>query len=189
MGPFEFTELRPEDVQPEWQSWYESEHTQYYTRSGRKMSVLELKQSIAIGSERGNLFTLAIVDTISKNAIGTAKIGPIDPIHGLADFAIFIGERNFLGKGLSAALIEEGCDIAFSRYGVRKLHSGILERNVPSIKAYVKAGWIVEGVLHKHYKNGGIFQDWIMISKFNPEYTDKGQPRAHALDITKYIMG
>ena len=187
MIQFEFRELSPSDVLDSWQSWYDSEHTKYYTRSGRKMNVTELRHSIELGREQGNQFTLGIFDTSTNLAIGTAKLGPIDPIHHLADFAVFIGNPHYLGKGLSSLLIAEGSKLAFSKYSVRKLHSGILANNIASIKAYTRAGWVVEGVLESHYVNNGQIQDWLLISKFSPNSPNYDSTRSHAVDLEKYL--
>ena len=187
MGPFEFVEISVGEVQAGWQNWYESEHTKFYTRSGRKLSVDELKNAISNNHKPGFPITLIVVDQSNGRAIGTAKLGPIDPAHGLADFAMFIGDKDYLGKGLSVALIEQGCKIAFERFGVRKLHSGILEKNIPSIKAYTRAGWLVEGIMHKQYFNDGVWQDWIIISKFNPKNADELTPNTHRADFNPYL--
>lgn len=187
MERFEFRELSPSDVLDSWQSWYDSDHTQYYTRSGRKMNVSELRLSIQLGQDQGNQFTLGIFDTSTNLAIGTAKLGPIDPVHNLADFAIFIGNQDYLGKGLSTRLIAEGSELAFTKYSVRKLHGGILANNIASIKAYTRAGWIVEGVLESHYVNNGQIQDWLLISKFPPNSSNYDLKRGHAVDLEKYL--
>lgn len=183
MEGFELVPLRPDDVLDEWQDWFDSDHTRYYTRSGRKLTVSELRDSIAQGSISGNLFTLGILDLSAKRYIGTAKIGPLDSIHGLADLSVLIGDQAYLGRGLAAELVKIASDWAFEQLGVRKLHSGILEHNIASIKAYTRAGWIVEGVLKKHYINDGIEQDWVMISKFNPAHLLPGEPLGHGLKI------
>lgn len=187
MYTFEFRELAPSDVQDSWQAWYDSAHTKHYTRSGRKLNVNELRQSIETGINQGNQFTLGIFDTTTDSAIGTAKLGPIDPIHGLADLALFIGDQRYLGKSLSSPLIEHASNIAFSKYGVRKLHGGILAKNIASIKAYTRAGWIVEGVLKGHYNNNGELQDWLLISKFRPDSEHYNIARTHAVDINLYL--
>lgn len=187
MIDFDFKELSPADVLEEWQEWFNSDHTQEYTRSGRKIEIAELRDSIEQGKKQGNQVTLGIRDTQKNHIFGTVKLGPIDQIHGLADFAVFIGDKNYLGKGLSSSLIESGSEMAFERHAVRKLHSGILERNIASLKAYTRAGWIAEGVLRSHYHNNGVYQDWIMISKYNPRLYSGDEFSTHAIDLAQYL--
>jgi RimJ/RimL family protein N-acetyltransferase len=188
MEGFELVKLRPEDVRDEWQAWYDSEHTAHYTRSGRKLTVRELRESIERGEREGNLVTLGIRDTQTDEFVGTVKIGPIDAHHGLADLALLIGDVTYLGKGLAAGFIEEASRWAFNNLRVRKLHSGILQGDVASIKAYTRAGWVVEGLLRQQYVNNGILQDWLVISMFNPEFLANGTKVEHAVGLD-FIFG
>jgi len=187
MLEFDLILLKPSDVKDEWQEWFDSEHTQYYTRGGRRIELQELRDSIQKGIDTGETFTFGILDKGNQKIIGTAKLGPIDKVHGLADLAVLIGDKKYLGKGLASQLIKLASDFAFEKHSVRKLHSGILEHNVPSIKAYTKAGWIVEAVLSKHYNNNGTLQDWLIISKFNPRFHSNEVSTTHQVSLDSYF--
>ena len=187
MLEFDLVLLKPSDVKDEWQKWFDSEHTPYYTRGGRRIELEELRRSIQNGIDAGDTFTYGIKDLRSEKIIGTAKLGPIDEVHGLADLAVLIGDKDYLGKGLATRLIKTASELAFERHSVRKLHSGILEHNVPSIKAYTRAGWIVEGILSKHYINNGKLQDWLIISKFNPLFHPTDVPKTHQVSLDSYF--
>lgn len=165
-----------EDVQEDWADWFSSPHARYCTRSGREIGLVELRQSIAMGLERKDQYTFGIRYLEDESLIGTVKLGPIDTQHGTSDMAVFIGDVKFLGRGLGTEVVREATQLAFEQYGVQKLHSGVLERNAPSIKAYTKAGWMIEGVLHKHCVNEGVRQDWILISCFNPSVFQESLP-------------
>lgn len=175
--------LGPNDVKDEWTEWFNSSHARYYTRSGREIGLDELRSSIALGLERNNQFTFGIRHLPDNVLIGTLKLGPIDAQHGTADMAVFIGAQEYLGQGLGAEVVKEATTMAFEKYGVQKLHSGVLERNAPSIRAYIKAGWIIEGVLHKHCFNEGVRQDWILISCFNPRDFNGTLPVGIGIDV------
>lgn len=175
--------LVAEDVKEQWAEWFNSSHARYYTRSGREIGLDELRSSIALGLERNDQFTFGIRHLMDNVLIGTLKLGPIDALHGTADMAVFIGAQDYLGQGLGAEVVKEATELAFEKYGVQKLHSGVLERNAPSIKAYVKAGWVIEGVLHKHCVNEGVRQDWILISCFNPKEFKDGLPGGLGIDV------
>jgi ribosomal-protein-alanine N-acetyltransferase len=187
MLDFKFILLNPSDVQDEWQKWFDSDHTQFYTRGGRRIALEELRNSIQHGLETGDSFTYGILEEAPQKIIGTVKLGPIDRTHGLADLAVLIGDKDYLGRGLASQLIYEASNLAFVKHSVRKLHSGILEHNVPSIKAYTRAGWIVEGILSKHYNNNGTWQDWLMISKFNPQIHPSDVPETHQISLESYF--
>ncbi len=187
MNGFELFKLQVKDVKDEWNIWFESNRTQYYTRSGRQINVAELSRSIEEGLDSGTVFTYGIRDINRNLIIGIAKIGPIDSHHGLSEIAILIGDSEYLGKGLSATFIEKLSEIAFSVHGVRKLHSGILAKNIPSIKAFTRTGWIIEAKLHQHYVNNGEVQDYLLISKFNPAVHETAHQLKHAVDLNKIL--
>ena len=51
--------------------------------------------------------------------------------------------------------------------------------NIASVKAYLKTGWIIEGIMKDQYLHEGISQDRILVACFNPsifktEYHRKG---------------
>ena len=188
MNGFELFKLQVEDVKDEWSIWFESNRTQHYTRSGRQISVAELSKSIQEGLDSGNVFTYGIRDINRNLIIGITKIGPIDSHHGLSDISILIGDSEYLGKGLSTKFIQKLGEIAFSVHGVRKLHTGIFAKNIPSIKALTRAGWIIEAILHQHYVNNGEVQDYVLISKFNPAVHETAHQLKHAIDLNKILQ-
>lgn len=179
----ELIPLKPIDVKDEWAEWFESPHLKTYTRSGRQIELDELRRSIEMGLEDGSTVTLGVRMSKGDSFFGTIKIGPIDKHHGLSDLAVMIGDKDYLGRGLGSKLVEAGSEYAFNELGIRKLHGGILEKNIASLRTYVKAGWIVEGLLPKHYSNDGILQDWYLISKYHPDLSGDDIPCAHAIKL------
>lgn len=96
--------------------------------------------------------------------IGNLKIGPIEWKHGTSDLVTVIGDREQWGKGFATEAIKLGNKIAFEKYNIRKLSGGMYASNVPSIKAYTNAGWIIEGRLFNHYVHSGKFEDRVIVS-------------------------
>ena len=110
-------------------------------------------------------FMYAII--VAKH-IGNLKIGPIQWRHELSDLVTVIGDRDYWGKGCATEAIRQGISIAWGM-GLRKLSAGIWSENIGSIKAYTKAGFVVEGILKNHYiDHNGNLQDRVCISIWNP---------------------
>lgn len=78
-----------------------------------------------------------------------------------------------MGKGLASEAIKLGNQLAFSVYGIRKLYGGMYVSNVASIKAYIRAGWLIEGRLKGFYQVGERNEDRILVGCFNPQYFSK----------------
>jgi RimJ/RimL family protein N-acetyltransferase len=56
--------------------------------------------------------------------------------------------------------------MAFEVYGIRKLSGKINIRNISSVKAYLGAGWFIEGILRDHDLRDGVLSDVYCVSKF-----------------------
>lgn len=146
---------------------------QYYTNSKRKITKESLIKSINEGKKKKNSFTYFIVHNDSNSIIGTIKVGPINKIHKISDLVALIGEKGNYGKGIGTEAIELGVKLAFEVLDIRKLFGGMYASNIASIKAYTRAGWIVEGILKGHYINEGKSEDRILVGCFNPKYFNK----------------
>lgn len=143
---------------------------QYYTNSKITITKERLIQSITQGEETGTSYTFGIFDNASERCIGTMKLGPINKIHRISDLVVLIGNKDFHGKGLAIDAIKLGIRIAFEDFDLRKLYGGMYASNHASIKAYLRAGWVMEGILTGHYYNRGRNEDRLEVGCFNPKY-------------------
>jgi ribosomal-protein-alanine N-acetyltransferase len=164
-------EITADDITDNVMSWFDdSELMKYYTNSKEKINKLSLLKSIHEGKEKGNMFTYGIFFSENKNLIGTIKLGPINFNHKTSDLVALIGDRRYLGKGLSVEAIKLGSKLAFEEFDIRKLYGGMYLSNIPSIKAYTRAGWLIEGRLLGQFLVDGINEDRILVACFNTKY-------------------
>lgn len=163
--------LNPEDVSTEMSLWFaDNELMRYYTNSKKVITIESIKNSIIEGANNGTLFTYGIFFKENTKLIGTIKIGPINLHHKISDLVVLIGDIDYHGKGLAIEAIKLGNQIAFDEYDIRKLFGGMYESNTSSIKAYTRAGWVIEGKLKGHYLVDEQPQDRILVGCFNPKY-------------------
>ena len=168
----ELRELREDDIDDRYVAWFSQDdsHLTYYSSSGKKFQRETILKELRDGKTSQRTFFYAIVDKVSGLVIGNVKIGPIEPIHRTSDLVVLIGDRAFLGKGLAKEAIEIGNEIAFQNHHIRKLFGGMFADHIASIKAYLAAGWIIEGTLKGHYLVDGKPMDRILVSCFNKRY-------------------
>jgi len=161
-------ELR--DINDEYCNWYKNDdgHLDYFTGSNRVFSKATLIDDYNHGVETGRWFYYLIEDKDS-NRIGNVKIGPIDIKNATSDLVCLIGNRDFLGKGVAAKAIALANDIAFRKHGIRRLHGGMYKSNVPSIKAYTRAGWFVECEMEGFYLIDGKVESRVCVACLNPD--------------------
>lgn len=164
-------EIRIEDITDSVVLWFEDEELmKFYTTSKNKITREGLIKSIEDGKEKGNVYTFGIFTIEEELLIGTIKLGPINFFHRTADLVVLIGNRSFLGKGLAVEAIRLGNQLAFEEFDIRKLYGGMYISNIPSIKAYTRAGWLVEGKLKGQFLVDGKNEDRILVGCFNPKY-------------------
>lgn len=163
--------LKIEDINDEYCSWYSNAdgHLDYFTGSGRAFDKSVLVKDYNEGVSSGRWFYYLIVAD-NGDYIGNVKIGPVDLKNKSSDLVCLIGNRNYLGRGLATKVIQKANEIAFQVYGIRRLHGGMYASNVASIKAYTRAGWVIEGVMKGYYWINESNEDRVCVACFNPEY-------------------
>lgn len=114
-------------------------------------------------------FMFAVCDAETNLHIGNIKIGDINRKTSVSDLVTVVGDRAYWGKGLATRAIRLGINIAFSKLNIRKLHACMYAGNIGSLKAYTRAGFVVEAVLYDHFMTPDGAVNKILISCFNPE--------------------
>lgn len=162
--------LALEDLDEDFVSWHQNDdgHLNYFTGSRRSFSKDDLVDWISNSEAVNTFFYLILVD--GKIPVGTIKIGPIDTINRTSDLVCLIGSRAFAGKGLASRAIALANKIAFEDHDIRRLQGGMFEDNIASIKAYCRAGWVIEGRMKGFYWVDGEPMDRICVACFNPHY-------------------
>jgi len=168
-----------EEIDDRIMAWFQDDSLmQYYTNSKSTISYHSLVEAIKKGREDENNYTYGIYYKENGTCIGTLKIGTINKAHKISDLVVLIGDKNYHGRGLAIEAIRLGNEIAFEHHGIRKLFGGMYASNQSSVKAYIRAGWIIESILHGHYLNNDVNEDRIEVGCFNPtlfsaEYVEK----------------
>lgn len=163
--------LSTADVDDRMVSWHQdTDSMQFYTRSGRLWTNADIERDIKTGLDSKSHFIYGVYVHDGDVCVGTVKIGPIDWKNRISDLVALIGDRAYLGKGLAVEAIRLAGEVAFEHYDIRKLFGGMYESNISSIKAYTKAGWVIEGRLKGHYLAGEKQEDRVLVGCFNPKY-------------------
>ena len=181
-------EISPDDITDKVMLWFEDKDLmKFYTNSRVSITKEVLIKSIDDGNKIGNLYTLGIFHIEDDCIIGTIKLGPINYNHMTSDLATLIGERSYLGKGLASDAINLGSQLAFSYLKIRKLYSGMYISNISSIKAYRRAGWLVEGRLKGQFLVNDINEDRLLVACFNPIFFSEDELKEIRQNEERYI--
>ena len=166
--------LRPlstDDVDERYLSWLRDGQVKAYLEvDGNTLQLEDIRQYILEGPRTGAYHMYAICTVDEDLHIGNVKIGPIQQGHGIADLPVIIGDKSYWRKGLAEEAIRLGNQVAFEVFDIRKLHGQIYRANIGSIKAYCRAGWIIEGVVRGRYLVDGEPMDQVIVSCNNPKF-------------------
>ena len=90
---------------------------------------------------RDDVLFLAIFTRNGHKHIGNIKYEPVDLVNGYAVVGMFIGEREWRGKGVAAEVIRHSSAWLQQTWGIREILLGVAKDNHAAISAYEKAGF------------------------------------------------
>ena len=111
-----------------------------------------------------------IVQTASKSdgkPVGSVYLRDIDRDHNKAEYGIFIGEKDALGKGYGTGAAKMMIEYAFKQEGIHKLMLRVLAENKRAIRSYEKAGFVEEAYLKEEVFLEGRYKDVIYMAVIN----------------------
>lgn len=106
---------------------------------------------------------IQFIISVQKNEkivdIGTTFLRNIDNHSKKAEFGIFIGEQDALGKGYGKAATKQVLDYAFVRLKLNRVYLTVFSDNISAIKAYETSGFQFEGCLKQDFLRYDGFAD------------------------------
>lgn len=94
--------------------------------------------------------------------VGSTFIKNIDYKNKKAEFGIFIGEHEYLGKGIGKIATKLTIDYAFEVMKLHKVYLYVFSKNVFAINAYLGAGFVKDGLLRHEILLDTYYDVWIM---------------------------
>jgi ribosomal-protein-alanine N-acetyltransferase len=102
-----------------------------------------------------HLFGIFMAQEEESRHVGNIKLGFVNHHHRRGQLSLFIGEKDCWGKGLGTEAIKTITQWGFDRLALEKLEAGCYEENLGSLKAFLRAGYQVEGFFRKHLMDNG----------------------------------
>jgi diamine N-acetyltransferase len=115
---------------------------------------------------------LAIVLVDGDRHIGNCGFNEIDYVNRCAVFGILVGEKDTWGNGYAPEAAQLILKYGFEELGLHRIGLDVYSHNARAIRAYEKAGFVREGTLRESYFRNGVYQDTIMMSVLESEWSD-----------------
>jgi RimJ/RimL family protein N-acetyltransferase len=124
---------------------------------------------------------LAIHLRDSGRLIGTCAFSQLDADNGSALFHITIGEKDAWGRGYGTEATELMLEHAFERLGLHRVALSVFAFNERAIRAYRKAGFVLEGRARQSIWRDGRYWDELQMSMLDSDWAahrrgDDGSP-------------
>lgn len=147
------------DAGTDYLAWMHDPRVNRYLESRFSSFSLEsLAQFIDACNENPKVLLAGITLKNGGRHIGNIKLGPIDFNHRLGDIGLLIGDPAAWGRGYAREAIAALSNHAIRVLRLHKLTASFYEENVGSQKAFVAAGWKIEGMRPCQFLSEGKWQ-------------------------------
>lgn len=117
-----------------------------------------------------------VIDAAGE-AVGSVSLFGVDGFARYAEVGIAL-LAEFRGKGIGTAAIAQIVEFAFTRWNLRRVQ--VIASNLAAIRAYEKAGFVVEGRQREHAWVRGRYEDIVVMgllrSEWRPEHLRSDVP-------------
>lgn len=118
----------------------------------------------------GKCAQFIIEEIATEMPIGTIYLRDISPVHKKAEYGIYIGVEEALGKGYAQEATELILEFGFNQLNLNKIFLRVLSKNSNAIKSYVKCGFTQDGYFKDDVLINGSFNDVIFMSILKNDY-------------------
>lgn len=132
----------------------------------------EIKWFDSISATKEN-YSFAIETLEGNKYIGGCGINHIDWKNSVITVGIFIGDKNYMGKGYGTDAMKILIKFIFEQMNINKIKLQVFSFNERAIKSYEKCGFIIEGRLRKEIYRDGQYHDEIIMGILREDYLKK----------------
>ena len=111
----------------------------------------------------GEVIQFILVERITRRAFGSVYLRDINSCEKSAEYGIFIGEEDMLGKGYGSETAKRIVDYFFNEMGYKYLKLRVLKKNEAAIKSYINAGFVADYNSEEEIDIEGIKYDLIFM--------------------------
>lgn len=138
-----------------------------FTRQGHEIWIREM-----IDTGKAVQFIICVKNT--GKPVGSVYLRDIDRVHRKAEYGIFIGEKEALGRGFGTQAARLMIRYGLEELNLHKLMLRVLAENLPARKSYEKAGFVEEAYLKDEVFLENQYKDVIYMAVIREEKTENG---------------
>ena len=117
--------------------------------------------------DTGEVVQFIISEIQTGKGVGSVYLRDIDRINQKAEYGIFIGEEDALGKGFGSEAAALAIKYAFEQLGLHKVFLRVFADNLRAIKSYENGGFVKEACFKHDVKIDGKYYDMVFMAIIN----------------------
>ncbi|GAA4455140.1 GNAT family N-acetyltransferase [Phytohabitans houttuyneae] len=98
-------------------------------------------------------------DETGWQLIGLVRLHGAEPETGCADLDIYLGEKEYWGKGFATDAVRTACRYGFESMRLHKVTLTVVTENAAALAVYRRVGFTEEGRLREVFRRGGRWLD------------------------------
>lgn len=141
-----FRKLTKADVSERYLGWLNDPDVNQYLETRFSSQTRDTCEKFVVDMEQdpaSHLFGIFNKKTLEH--IGNIKLGFINTHHQSGQLSLFLGEKSCWGKGYATESIKCITKWGFEALGLERIEAGCYDANIGSLRAFLKAGYSVEG--------------------------------------------
>lgn len=139
------------DIQEKVRQWRNSDHVRYSMLSSENITAAQHKKWISWLAAHPERQVVRITFE-NKIPFGVITLKDIDRNSSRSDWGIYIGDTDFLGRGLARIMLFDLLTWAFDGEKLERLYTSVLGNNVKAMMLYLEYGFHLEGRFEKHVR-------------------------------------
>ncbi|MCB2377238.1 GNAT family N-acetyltransferase [Hymenobacter sp. BT635] len=113
---------------------------------------------------------LGIYLNATNELIGYAGLSGISRVNRSGEYFILLGEKRYWGQGIGTVVTQQVVSRGFQDLGLNRIMLTVSEPNEGGVKAYLRAGFQVEGRLRKACYRHYAYHDKLVMSVLREEW-------------------
>jgi RimJ/RimL family protein N-acetyltransferase len=165
--------MEPSDAEALWR-WNHDPEVMRWMQDSHPQSLAQVTRWL--GEERGRNeygdLLLGVEVQADDKLIGLVRLHGAEPELGIAELDIYLGEKNYWGKGYATDTVRTVCRYGFDKMRLHKITLTVVTENEAAWRAYRKVGFVQEGRLREVFRRDGRWYDQYTMGLLAGELTN-----------------